>query len=67
MYQFQKKCKNLRSYGVASGSNTLSYMSFVAAVITLVVNINNNINANKVLQPTTFAAYTQGEKFNYFL
>ena len=49
MYQFQKKakkCKNLRSYGVASGSNALSYMSFVAAVITLVVNINNNINAN---------------------
>ena len=49
VYQFQKKakkCKNLRSYGVASGSNALSYMSFVAAVITLVVNINNNINAN---------------------
>ena len=49
MYQFQKKakkCKNLHSYGVASGSNALSYMSFVAAVITLVVNINNNINAN---------------------
>lgn len=32
--------------GVASGSNALSYMSFVAAVITLVLNINNNINAN---------------------
>merc|ERR1712241_1209782 len=49
VYQFQKKqkkCKNLRSYGVASGSNALSYMSFVAAVITLVININNNINAN---------------------
>merc|ERR1711979_123119 len=49
VYQFQKKpkkCKNLRSYGIASGSNALSYMSFVAAVITLVININNNINAN---------------------
>ena len=49
VYQFQKKakkCKNLRSYGVASGANALSYMSFVAAVITLVININNNINAN---------------------
>ena len=49
VYQFQKKqkkCKNLRSYGIASGSNALSYMSFVASVITLVLNINNNINAN---------------------
>merc|ERR1712142_257923 len=49
VYQFQKKqkkCKNLRSYGIASGSNALSYMSFAAAVITLVININNNINAN---------------------
>merc|ERR1712061_600706 len=42
----QRKCKNLRSYGIASGSNALSYMSFVASVITLVLNINNNINAN---------------------
>ena len=45
VFQFQKKpkkCKNLRSYGLASGSNALSYMSFVAAVITLVININNN-------------------------
>ena len=31
---------------VASGANAVSYMSFVAAVITLVLNINNNINAN---------------------
>ena len=49
VYQFQKKqrkCKNLRSYGIASGGNALSYMSFVASVITLVLNINNNINAN---------------------
>jgi len=49
VYQFQKKqrkCKNLKSYGIASGSNALSYMSFVASVITLVLNINNNINAN---------------------
>ena len=38
VYQYQKKakkCKSLRSQGVASGSNALSYMSFVAAVITL--------------------------------
>ena len=38
VYQYQKKakkCKSLRSHGVASGSNALSYMSFVAAVITL--------------------------------
>ena len=45
VYQYQKKqkkCKNLRSYGLASGSNALSYMSFVAAVITLIININNN-------------------------
>ena len=42
----QKKCKNLKSHGIASGSNALSYMSFVASVITLVININNNINAN---------------------
>lgn len=31
---------------MASGANAMSYMSFVAAVITLVLNINNNINAN---------------------
>ena len=42
----KKKCKQLQSLGVASGANALSYMSFVAAVITLVLNINNNINAN---------------------
>ena len=38
VYQYQKKakkCKNLRSQGIANGSNALSYMSFVAAVITL--------------------------------
>ena len=39
-----KKCKNVKSSGVASGSNAVSYMSFVGAVITLVLNINNNIN-----------------------
>ena len=42
----KRKCRNTSSLGVASGSNALSYMSFVAAVITLVLNINNNINAN---------------------
>ena len=42
----QKKCKNLRSYGIASGSNALSYMSFVASVITLIININNNSEAH---------------------
>ena len=31
---------------VVSGANAVSYMSFVAAVITLVLNINNNINAH---------------------
>lgn len=49
VYQYQKKprkCANLRSQGIANGSNALSYMSFVAAIITLVLNINNNINAN---------------------
>ncbi|XP_023349347.1 GATA zinc finger domain-containing protein 15 [Eurytemora carolleeae] len=49
VYQYQKKakkCKNVQSSGIASGSNSLSYMSFVAAIITLVLNINNNINAN---------------------
>ena len=39
-----KKCKNVKRSGVASGSNAVSYMSFVGAVITLVLNINNNIN-----------------------
>ena len=29
---------------MAAGSNAVSYMSFVGAVITLVLNINNNIN-----------------------
>ena len=42
----KRKCRNIQSLAVASGSNALSYMSFVAAVITLVLNINNNINAN---------------------
>ena len=42
----RKKCKHLRSYGVASGASAASYMTFVAAVVTLVLNINNNINAN---------------------
>merc|ERR1739845_119215 len=42
----KRKCRNTQSLAVASGSNALSYMSFVAAVITLVLNINNNINAN---------------------
>ena len=46
----QKKCKNLRSYGLASGSNALSYMSFVAAVITLIININNNSECHSVTQ-----------------
>ena len=47
VFQYQKKakkCKNVKSSGVASGSNAVSYMSFVGAVITLVLNINNNIN-----------------------
>ena len=42
----KRKCRNTQSLAVASGSNALSYMSFVAAVITLVLNINNNINGN---------------------
>jgi len=49
VFQYQKKakkCKNLRSYSIASGGNALSYMTFVASIITLVLNINNNINAN---------------------
>jgi hypothetical protein len=38
VYQYQKKakkCKNLRSSGIASGSSALSYLTFVGAVITL--------------------------------
>ena len=53
VFQYQKKpkkCKNLRSYGLASGSNALSYMSFVAAVITLIININNNSECRSVTQ-----------------
>ena len=42
----KRKCRNAQSLAVASGANAVSYMSFVAAVITLVLNINNNINAN---------------------
>ena len=43
----KKKCIGEKSkLGVASSTNALSYMSFIAAIITLVLNINNNINAN---------------------
>ena len=38
VYQYQKKakkCKNLSSHGIATGSNAVSYLTFVAAVITL--------------------------------
>jgi len=38
VYQYQKKakkCKNLRSSGIASSSSALSYLTFVGAVITL--------------------------------
>ena len=34
-YLFVQKCKSVSSHGVASGSSALSYMSFVAAIITL--------------------------------
>ena len=57
VYQYQKKqkkCKNLRSYGLASGSNALSYMSFVAAVITLIININNNSECHTFIVPNTY-------------
>jgi|688.fasta_scaffold1048728_1 hypothetical protein len=56
-FQFQpkrKKCKNVKSQGVASGSNAVSYMSFVGAVITLVLNINNNINGVSFLLLRSF-------------
>jgi len=48
MYMGKKKkmrtCANMN--GILGGSNAFNYISFVMAVLTLVVNVNNNINNN---------------------
>eukprot|EP00090_Calanus_glacialis_P007386 TRINITY_DN15831_c0_g1_i2.p1 TRINITY_DN15831_c0_g1~~TRINITY_DN15831_c0_g1_i2.p1 ORF type:complete len:353 (-),score=97.92 TRINITY_DN15831_c0_g1_i2:51-1109(-) len=48
MYMGKKKklrtCANMN--GILGGSNAFNYVSFVMAVLTLVVNVNNNINNN---------------------
>ena len=48
MYMGKKKklrtCANMN--GILGGSNAFNYITFVMAVLTLVVNVNNNINNN---------------------
>ena len=48
MYMGKKKklrtCANMN--GILGGSNAFNYISFVLAILTLVVNTNNNINNN---------------------
>ena len=48
MYMGKKKklrtCANMN--GILGGSNSFNYVSFVMAILTLVVNVNNNINNN---------------------
>lgn len=59
MYMGKKKklrtCANMN--GILGGSNAFNYISFVLAILTLVVNTNNNINnnnnnLNQVLMPS---------------
>ena len=48
MYMGKKKklrtCANMN--GILGGSNALNYISFVLAILTLIVQTNNNINNN---------------------
>ena len=48
MYMGKKKklrtCANMN--GILGGSNAFNYISFVLAILTLVINTNNNLNNN---------------------
>ena len=45
-YYYQSNIQISISFPFSGGQNAFNYVSFVVAILTLVVNVNNNVNNN---------------------